>query len=107
MELTRDLVAASSVPLVLSLLKNGPGYGYAIIRAIRELSGGQVEWTEGMLYPVLHRLEEQKLVESYWDNGVAGRRRKYYRITEQGLNHLQFQLNQWRMVDGLLRGGGL
>ena len=59
MKLTKDLVAASAVPLILALLEEGENYGYAIIRRVRELSGGAIEWTDGMLYPVLHRLEAQ------------------------------------------------
>ena len=58
MKLTKDLVAASAMPLILSLLEEGESYGYAIIRRVRELSGGGIAWTDGMLYPVLHRLED-------------------------------------------------
>ena len=62
--LTKELVAASTVPLVLSVLTEGENYGYALIQRVRELSGGKIEWTEGMLYPVLHRLERQGHVEA-------------------------------------------
>ena len=57
MELYKDLVAASATPLVLSILKEGDSYGYAIIKRVKELSEREMNWTDGMLYPVLHRLE--------------------------------------------------
>src|SRR5580704_6583137 len=70
MKLNKDLVAAYAAPLVLSLLKDGESYGYAIIQRVRELSGGAVEWTDGMLYPVLHRLEAQGHIKSRWGTSV-------------------------------------
>ncbi|HZL13994.1 MAG TPA: PadR family transcriptional regulator, partial [Verrucomicrobiae bacterium] len=76
--LTKDLVAASSKPLLLSILAGGESYGYEIIQKVRELSGGQIEWSDGMLYPVLHRLERDGLIESEWKEADTGRQRKYY-----------------------------
>ena len=57
MDIDKDLVAASATPLVLSILSEGENYGYAIIKRVSELSGGELQWTDGMLYPLLHRLE--------------------------------------------------
>ncbi|HTD86949.1 MAG TPA: helix-turn-helix transcriptional regulator, partial [Candidatus Binatia bacterium] len=62
MKLDKELVAASSVPLVLSILAEGQSYGYAIIQRVKELSDGKIQWTDGMLYPVLHWLEDQDYV---------------------------------------------
>ena len=73
---SKELVAASTKPLVLGVLSNGESYGYEIIRAIRDRSGGQLEWSEGMLYPVLHRMEKEKLIVSTWKVGENGRKRK-------------------------------
>lgn len=103
MTIHKDLVAASATPLVLSILAEGENYGYAIIKRVRELSAGQMEWTDGMLYPVLHRLEKQKLIESRWRRSENGRRRKYYRIRENGTKALQEQRNQWMTVYSTLR----
>src|SRR5512137_441661 len=101
--ISKELTAASATPLVLGILAAGDSYGYAIIKRVRELSGGALEWTEGMLYPVLHRLEEQGSVESYWVGSEGGRRRKYYRITPAGGEALASQVEQWRMVDSALQ----
>ncbi len=96
--LSKELVAASTVPLVLSVLSDGESYGYALIQRVRELSGGQIEWTEGMLYPVLHWMEEGKLVESEWKEADTGRRRKYYRLRDKGRTTLQSEREQWMSV---------
>src|SRR3990167_9845237 len=66
MDMSKDLVAASATPLVLAILGEGDSYGYAIIKRVTELSGGRLQWTDGMLYPLLHRLERQGLVTAKW-----------------------------------------
>jgi PadR family transcriptional regulator PadR len=100
MKIPKDLVAASAAPLILSILAEGDNYGYAIIQRVRELSGGEIDWTEGMLYPVLHRLEEQGCVAARW--GESGRRRKYYSLSRAGRDALAEQREQWRIVQGTL-----
>lgn len=104
MDLGKDLVAASATPLVLAILAEGDSYGYAIIKRVADLSHGHLQWTDGMLYPVLHRLERQDLVTARWGTSESGRRRKYYRITESGRAQLTAQQQQWRVVDRTLRG---
>jgi len=104
MEINKDLVAASSTPLVLAILAGGDSYGYAILQRVRELSGGRMEWTDGMLYPVLHRLERLGHVEARWKVVESGRRRKYYRITRRGRAQLAEERRQWQAVDATLRG---
>jgi DNA-binding PadR family transcriptional regulator len=96
--LSKELVAASTVPLVLSILAEGESYGYALIQRVRELSGGQIEWTEGMLYPVLHWMEKQELIESEWRDSDTGRKRKYYRLRKAGRHALQTERHQWLTV---------
>jgi DNA-binding PadR family transcriptional regulator len=100
----KDLVAASATPLVLAILSEGESYGYAIIKRVGELSGGELEWTDGMLYPLLHRLERNGLVKAVWGSSETGRRRKYYRLTEAGGEHLARQRRQWQVVDRAMRG---
>ena len=100
----RDLVAASAQALVLAILKPGPSYGYAIIQEVKDLSGGELAWSEGMLYPVLHRLEEQGLIESYEGTGDTGRKRRYYRLCPLGRKALADDKRQWEIVHGALTG---
>ena len=95
---SKDLMAASATPIVLSILARGESYGYAIIQEVRERSGGELEWTEGMLYPVLHRLEGQGWIQARWRRSEAGRRRKYYRISTRGKVRLREERASWMIV---------
>src|SRR5262245_14314819 len=104
MEINKDLIAASSTPLVLAILAEEDSYGYAILQRVQELSGGRMEWTDGMLYPVLHRLERLGHIEARWEVAESGRRRKYYRITSQGRARLTEEREQWQTVNSTLQG---
>jgi DNA-binding PadR family transcriptional regulator len=99
---SKELVAASTKPLVLGVLSSGESYGYEIIREIRDRSGGQLEWSEGMLYPVLHRMEKEKLIVSTWKFGENGRKRKYYRISASGKRTMAAEKRQWLAVHNTL-----
>lgn len=103
MDIGKDLVAASATPLILAIVAEADTYGYAILRRVGELSGGRLQWTDGMLYPVLHRLEKSGHIEGRWGASETGRRRKYYRITAQGVGELTEQRKQWQAVDAALR----
>jgi PadR family transcriptional regulator, regulatory protein PadR len=102
MKLQKELVAASTVPMVLSILAEGDSYGYAIIQRVKDLSGGQIAWTDGMLYPVLHWLEDQSLVTSRWVDSDTGRQRKYYALKPQGRKALRQQQDQWGLINSVL-----
>ena len=96
---TKVLVAASTKPLVLSILSYGENYGYKIIKEVERLSEGELEWTDAMLYPVLSRMEKEGLVQSQWVKTESGRRRKYYRITAAGKERLEEERRQWLNVN--------
>lgn len=96
--ISKDLVAASSKPLVLSILADGESYGYEIIQKVRALSEEAIEWTDGMLYPVLHRLEGERLIVSEWRQAESGRERKYYRLSPDGRKALKTEREQWLKV---------
>ena len=99
--ISKDLVAASSRPLILSLLSKKESYGYEIIKNIQELSNSEIIWKDGMLYPVLKKLCKNELVESEWKI-VEGRKRKYYKITTLGLESLEDEKLQWLIVNNTL-----
>jgi PadR family transcriptional regulator PadR len=103
MDINKDLVAATATPLVLAILAEGDSYGYAILKRVSELSGGELQWTDGMLYPVLHRLERQGHIKGKWGTSETGRKRKYYHLTARGQAQLAEQRRQWQMVDAALR----
>jgi PadR family transcriptional regulator PadR len=99
--ITKALVAASTRPLVLSILLDGETYGYRIIKQMKALSGGRLEWSFGMLYPVLHRLEKDGLIASSWKSSDKERLRKYYRLTDAGRRELEREKSQWLAVNGI------
>ena len=103
MVFSKDFVAASATPLILSILSHGDSYGYAIISRVRELSDGEMAWTDGMLYPILHRLDKKGLIESYWGKSDAGRRRKYYRLNDAGMAELTAQRQRWQMLHAMMQ----
>ena len=98
--ISKDLVAASSKPLILSILSTGENYGYAIIKEVRRLSNEEMTWTDGMLYPVLRRLESQGQLRSKWKLSDNGRKRKYYSLTSKGRKALAAERQQWLIRPG-------
>ena len=99
---SRELVAASSRPLVLSILSEGESYGYAIIQRVGELTSGRLQWTEGMLYPVLHKLEQEGAIGAEWKKPAGERRRKYYPLKPEGKQTLAKQKDDWGAVNAAL-----
>ena len=99
----KDLIAASATPLILSILSQGDSYGYAIIHRVRDISNAELEWADGMLYPILHRLEKRNLIESYARRADNGRPRKYYRLRPEGRDELLLQRKLWDRLHGMLK----
>ena len=100
----KELVAASAEPLILSLLANGESYGYAIIEEVKARSGGELQWTDGMLYPVLHRMERRGLLKSHWAESETGRKRKYYSLKKEGKTAMTKHYEQWSLIHSVLTG---
>ena len=96
--IAKALIAASTKPMILSILLNEENYGYQIIQSVKRISGGKLEWSDGMLYPVLHRLEKDGFIRSKWKISEEGRRRKYYSITDLGRVELEADMAQWKSV---------
>jgi len=96
--ISKTLMAASTRPIILSLLSRGEDYGYSIIQKVKKISGGSLEWTDGMLYPVLQRMEMDELITSKWRATDEGRPRRYYRITEKGRKALAAEMAGWRQI---------
>ncbi len=100
--IAKELVGAATKPIMLSILSEGESYGYAIIQRIHDLSGGALELSDGTLYPVLHRMEDEGLITSTWKISEEGRRRKYYVVTARGQAALATEKRQWLRVDAVL-----
>ncbi len=99
---SKALIAASTKPIILSILLSGENYGYQIIQRVKRISGGTLKWSDGMLYPVLHRLEKDGFILSQWKRSVEGRYRKYYSLTDLGREELEAEKRQWLSVHSAL-----
>lgn len=95
---SKQLMAASTRPIILAILARSEDYGYRIIQKVRHVSGGSLEWTDGMLYPVLQRMEMDGLISSRWRASEGARPRRYYRLTPDGRLELESELSGWRSV---------
>jgi DNA-binding PadR family transcriptional regulator len=102
-ELSKDLIAASATPLILSILSREESYGYQIIKKIKEISDDRIHWKEGTLYPVLHKMEKSGIIKSKWKVAENGRKRKYYQINRQGKKLLDEELDHWRLIFNSLK----
>lgn len=100
--LSKPLIAASLQPIVLTILSRQEAYGYDIMQQAEDLSDGQLKWTAGTLYPLMHRLESRGLVESVWRPSEEGPRRKYYRITAAGQASLAAEKQEWMDLNAIL-----
>ncbi len=96
--ISKQLMAASTRPIILAILARDEDYGYSIIQKVKSISGGSLEWTDGMLYPVLQRMEMDGLIASRWISSDGGRPRRYYWITEPGRLEFASELAGWRSV---------
>ncbi|MEO9476267.1 MAG: helix-turn-helix transcriptional regulator [Cyclobacteriaceae bacterium] len=91
----KELIGASTVPLILTVLLSGENYGYELIKKVKMLSNGKLEWSEAMLYPVLHRLERDGFIHSKWHQLENGRKRKYYSLSDLGRSELAAKKSDW------------
>jgi PadR family transcriptional regulator PadR len=96
--ISKTLMAASTRPIILAILSRGEDYGYSIIQKVKDISGGSLEWTDGMIYPVLQRMEMDELIASRWRLSGENRPRRYYTITEKGRKELSFEMVGWQNV---------
>jgi PadR family transcriptional regulator PadR len=96
--ISKALTAASTKPMILAILRRGENYGYQIIQSVRDMSGGDLDWSEPMLYPVLKRMEREGLVRSQWKQTDNGRFRRYFRLTAEGRAELEKEKDQWFKV---------
>jgi len=102
MKFERDLIRVVAAPIVLKLVAERAMYGYEIIKVVNERTNQAFEWKEGTLYPCLHRLEGQGLIQSEWVTAASGKERKYYKITAQGRRRLKEKLSEWAAFSSVM-----
>lgn len=91
-----ELLKGSTEMVLLSLLSQENMYGYEMIEKLKSISGGYLQYKEGMLYPALKRLETKGYVKSYWEDSLEGPKRKYYYGTDLGKEQFQVQWEEWK-----------
>jgi PadR family transcriptional regulator, regulatory protein PadR len=96
--ITKTLMAASTRPVILAGLSAREDYGYNIIQKVKKISGGSLEWTDGMLYSVLQRMEIDGLVTSRWKIDGESRPRRYFQITDEGRRVLASEMANWKQI---------
>ena len=97
MKIDKELLKGSTAMLILNLLADQNMYGYQITKELSNRSEKVFELKEGSLYPTLHSLEEKGMIESYWEESVSTRKRKYYAITKEGKKLLKEKQKEWEV----------
>lgn len=108
MKINKELLKGTTTLLILQLLNEGDKYGYQMTKELEKKSDDLFQLKEGTLYPVLHGLENEGMIESYWEETSSARRRKYYRITEKGIKLLEEKKLEWMVYSngvGKIIGG--
>lgn len=103
-KIPKELMGASSIPLILSILQENDTYGYEIMKKLKELSSGRIIWKEGSLYPVLKKMESLKYIKSYWNVKQFDRPRKYYKILATGVTALEESKEDWKLMRTIFDG---
>lgn len=93
-----EMLAGTLDMLILKTLLPGPAHGHTIAHVIERSSDEVLQVEHGSLYPALHRLEDQRLIASFWGTSESNRRAKYYRITPSGKQHLTKEYNRWQAL---------
>lgn len=96
--ISKELVGASAIPIILSVLEKGDNYGYEIVQKVKELTQGGINWKEASIYPVLKKLENMGMIKSYWKVMEGERPRKYYTILADGKKQLEQNMHEWKLV---------
>jgi PadR family transcriptional regulator PadR len=91
----QNLTKSCNEALILAALIDGPRHGYQLALFIEDQSAGFFSFNHGTLYPILHKLEKEGLIQGDWSGGDGGRKRKSYRITARGRDHSRSQQAAW------------
>lgn len=96
--IAKELIGASAIPIILSVLQHGDSYGYEIVQRVKKSTDGKVTWKEASIYPVLKKLEKSGMIKSYWKVTKKERPRRYYTILSDGKKQLEYNKQEWEMM---------
>ncbi len=94
----KDLINASAIPIILSVLKKGDSYGYGIVQRVKELTNGGIAWRVESIYPLLKKLENGGMIKSYWKVQAGQRPRRYYTLLADGEKQLEQNIQEWELI---------
>lgn len=100
--ISKELIGAAAIPLILAVLKRGDSYGYEIVQEVKELTGEKITWKEASIYPVLKKMEKNGMIKSYWKVNENSRPRKYYTLLTEGKKQLRINLEEWNLIHSTL-----
>ena len=103
----KELMGASAIPIILSVLKNGDSYGYEIVQRVKEITNGEIKWKEASIYPVLKKLENERMIKSYWKVMEGERPRKYYTLLPDGNEQLAKTKHEWGLIQSVFGSYGI
>lgn len=96
--ISKDLIGAASIPLILAVLRREDSYGYEIVQEVKRLTDEKIGWKEASIYPVLKKLENNGMIKSYWKVEKEHRPRRYYTILENGKEQLEKNITEWDLI---------
>lgn len=102
--ISKELVGASAIAIILSVLQNDDSYGYELLQRIKDFTNGKVVWQEASMYPLLKKMENNGLIKSYWKMNENERPRKYYTLLDGGKKQLEFNKQEWQRLNGVFEG---
>ena len=102
MSIASDVIRGHTDTIILAQLMQGDSYGYKINRAIEMKTGGQFELKEATLYTAFRRLEQMGFITSYWGDENTGARRRYYSITQYGVENYYRMLAEWEQSKAVI-----
>lgn len=102
--ISKELVGASAMAIILSVLQNTDSYGYELLQRIKEFTNGKVVWQEASMYPLLKKMENEGLIKSYWKMNENERPRKYYTLLDGGRKQLEYNKQEWQRLNGVFEG---
>lgn len=100
----QNLTRSCHEALILAILEKGERHGYQLALELEEASGGDFRFNHGTLYPILHKLESDRLIAGEWDEHSPRRKRKRYALTTRGRSHLEQLRGSWQRFFGAFFG---
>jgi len=105
--ISKELLGASAIPIILSVLQKQDSYGYEIVQTVKNITNQEINWKYASIYPVLRKLENSNMIKSYWKMQENERPRKYYTILSNGKKQLEKNIHEWELIYSIFEQLGI